>query len=217
MNPKSALQLYGSDQNPALPPSANLKAAQIHLSSTGHSPPPFPAANRQHLPPAHRGVTLAGGACNCLDAADGSTSAPLPRRHSSGRWVAAVAHGGNPQLRRGNRRLGPAGRWKGFGWGGGGSAQRLCVFWKYFVCILDVFCMYCMYLTEFVCIDATSNFSRRKFNHIHAIRQIKIKSIQEIEINTYKVNKSVCACMCMYVHVCACRMYVCMFFYVYDH
>jgi hypothetical protein len=60
----------------------------------------------------------------------------------------------------------------------------LSVFELYLQCILYVFCLFCMYLAECVCIDATSNFSCRKYKQIHAI-----------QTHTCKYRH---CCMCLY-------------------
>jgi hypothetical protein len=73
--------------------------------------------------------------------------------------------------------------------------------------------MYCMYLAECVCIDATNNFCCRKYKQIHTIQtntDIIHTPILPKYIQKYIQNKSVT--MCMYVHVfaCICMYNVCM-------
>ena len=89
----------------------------------------------------------------------------------------------------------------------------LYVFVLYFWFIFDVFCMYSMYLSECVCIDAPSNFWGKKYKQIHTIQtntyiihtQIFHKYIQK-----YIQNKSVTMCMYVHVYACICLYFVCM-------
>lgn len=77
--------------------------------------------------------------------------------------------------------------------------------------------MYCMYLAECVCIDATNNFCCRKYKQIHTIQtntDIIHTPILPTYIQKYIQNKSVT--MCIYVYLCACIcMYMPMCIYVY--
>ena len=91
--------------------------------------------------------------------------------------------------------------------------QNVSVFAMYFWCIWSVFGMYCMYLAECVWIDATNNFSCKKYKQIHTIQTHSYKYKHDIhtKIHTlYIQNKSVT--MCMYAHVCAC---MCLYFFVF--
>ena len=86
----------------------------------------------------------------------------------------------------------------------------------YFCCIWYVFDLYCMYLAECVCIDATSNFSCKKYKQIHATQTNTYK--YKLDIHTlihaqYIQNTSVCMCMYAHVYECICLYCVwCMYF-----
>ena len=86
----------------------------------------------------------------------------------------------------------------------------LYVFVCIFVLFLYVFCMYCMYLAECVCIDAPSNFCCKKYKQIHTIQThtyiIHTPNLHHT-YTKYIQNKSVT--MCIYVYLCAC---ICMYF-----
>ena len=75
-----------------------------------------------------------------------------------------------------------------------------------------------MYLAECVCINATSNFSCKKYKQIHTIQTHSYKYKHDIhtKIHTlYIQNKSVT--MCMYAYVCACMCLYCVCMYVLLH
>jgi hypothetical protein len=94
----------------------------------------------------------------------------------------------------------------------------LSVFELYLKCILYVFCLFCMYLAECVCIDATSNFSCRKYMQIHTIQTNTGKYRNDIHtqyIHKYIQNTSVSMCMYAHVSVCICLYIVCMYVFFY--
>jgi hypothetical protein len=94
----------------------------------------------------------------------------------------------------------------------------LSVFELYLKCILYVFCLFCMYLAECVCIDATNNFSCRKYMQIHTIQTNTGKYRNDIHtqyIHKYIQNTSVSMCMYAHVSVCICLYIVCMYVFFY--